>query len=98
MGRAEQAERGAMVNRFVMPGLDTASRVYSTCGTCYFRTRASPSSVASIEKSASSKGVWIAGSEPRSWHRDRPQRPKVWTPDPNAANYWGAGAPEEMRK
>ena len=30
--------------------------------------------------------------------RDRPQRPKVWTPDPNAANYWGAGAPEEMRK
>ena len=36
--------------------------------------------------------------EPRSWHRDRPQRPKVWTPDPNAANYWGAGAPEEMRK
>ena len=50
------------------------------------------------KKSASSKGVWIAGSEPRSWHRDRPQRPKVWTPDPNAANYWGAGAPEEMRK
>jgi hypothetical protein len=36
--------------------------------------------------------------EPRPWHRDRPQRPKVWTPDPNAANYWGVGAPEEMRK
>jgi catechol 2,3-dioxygenase-like lactoylglutathione lyase family enzyme len=36
--------------------------------------------------------------EPRPWHRDRPQRPKVWTPDPNAANYWGLGAPEEMRK
>ena len=36
--------------------------------------------------------------EPRPWHRDRPQRPKVWTPDPNASNYWGAGAPEEMRK
>lgn len=36
--------------------------------------------------------------EPRPWHRDRPQRPKVWTPDPNASNYWGIGAPEEMRK
>ncbi len=36
--------------------------------------------------------------EPRPWHRDRPQRPKVWTPDPNASNYWGVGAPEEMRK
>jgi catechol 2,3-dioxygenase-like lactoylglutathione lyase family enzyme len=36
--------------------------------------------------------------EPRPWHRDRPQRPKVWTPDPNASNYWGSGAPEEMRK
>ena len=36
--------------------------------------------------------------EPRPWHRDHPQRPKVWTPDPNASNYWGAGAPEEMRK
>jgi catechol 2,3-dioxygenase-like lactoylglutathione lyase family enzyme len=36
--------------------------------------------------------------EPRPWHRDRPQRPKVWTPDPNASNYWGAGAPEEMRR
>jgi catechol 2,3-dioxygenase-like lactoylglutathione lyase family enzyme len=36
--------------------------------------------------------------EPRPWHRDRPQRPKVWTPDPNASNYWGTGAPEEMRK
>ncbi len=36
--------------------------------------------------------------ERRPWHRDRPPRPKVWTPDPNAANYWGLGAPEEMRK
>jgi catechol 2,3-dioxygenase-like lactoylglutathione lyase family enzyme len=36
--------------------------------------------------------------EPRPWHRDNPQRPKVWTPDPNASNYWGAGAPEDMRK
>ncbi len=36
--------------------------------------------------------------EPRPWHRDNPQRPKVWTPDPNASNYWGTGAPEDMRK
>jgi hypothetical protein len=36
--------------------------------------------------------------EPRPWHRDRPQRPKLWTPDPNAANYWGVGVPEEMFK
>lgn len=34
--------------------------------------------------------------EPRPWHRDRPRRPKVRTPDPNAANYWGVGVPEEM--
>ena len=27
--------------------------------------------------------------EPRPWHRDRPQSPKVWSKDPNAANYWG---------
>jgi catechol 2,3-dioxygenase-like lactoylglutathione lyase family enzyme len=31
--------------------------------------------------------------EPRPWHRDKPQRPKVWTPGPNAANYWGAPPP-----
>ena len=36
--------------------------------------------------------------EPRPWHRDRPQRPKVWTPDPNASNYWGIMPPDEMRK
>jgi hypothetical protein len=36
--------------------------------------------------------------EPRPWHRDRLQPSKVWTPDPNVANYWGSGAPEEMRK
>jgi catechol 2,3-dioxygenase-like lactoylglutathione lyase family enzyme len=26
--------------------------------------------------------------EPRPWHRDRPQRPKVWEPGPNS-NIWG---------
>jgi catechol-2,3-dioxygenase len=36
--------------------------------------------------------------EPRPWHRDRPQRPKVWAKDPNAANYWGLTPPEEMMK
>ena len=36
--------------------------------------------------------------EPRPWHRDRPQRPKVWAKDPNAANYWGIMPSDEMHK
>jgi catechol 2,3-dioxygenase-like lactoylglutathione lyase family enzyme len=36
--------------------------------------------------------------EPRPWHRDRPQRPKVWAKDPTASNYWGIMPTEEMRK
>jgi catechol 2,3-dioxygenase-like lactoylglutathione lyase family enzyme len=36
--------------------------------------------------------------EPRPWHRDRPQRPKVWAKDPSASNYWGIMPTEEMRK
>ena len=36
--------------------------------------------------------------EPRPWHRDRPQRPKVWTPDPSASNLWGPGPSDEMRQ
>jgi len=36
--------------------------------------------------------------EPRPWHRDRPQRPKVWAKDPNASNYWGIMPGEEMMK
>jgi catechol 2,3-dioxygenase-like lactoylglutathione lyase family enzyme len=36
--------------------------------------------------------------EPRPWHRDRPQRPKVWQKDPNASNYWGIMPTEEMHK
>ena len=36
--------------------------------------------------------------EPRPWHRDRPQRPKVWAKDPNASNYWGILPGEEMMK
>jgi catechol 2,3-dioxygenase-like lactoylglutathione lyase family enzyme len=35
--------------------------------------------------------------EPRPWHRDRPQRPKVWTPDPSAQSV-GPGPSDEMRK
>ena len=30
--------------------------------------------------------------EPRPWHQDQPQRPKVWPAD-TLGNYWGAGAP-----
>jgi catechol 2,3-dioxygenase-like lactoylglutathione lyase family enzyme len=35
---------------------------------------------------------------PRPWHRDRPQRPKVWPKDPAAANLWGIMPPDEMMK
>ena len=31
--------------------------------------------------------------EPRPWHRDRPQIPKVWAKDPTAANLWGIPPP-----
>src|SRR5258708_3071817 len=33
--------------------------------------------------------------EPRPWHQDRPQRPKVWG-DGTPTNYWGPGHPPEM--
>jgi hypothetical protein len=36
--------------------------------------------------------------EPRPWHRDRPQKPKVWAKDPTASNYWGIMPSEEMHK
>jgi len=36
--------------------------------------------------------------EPRPWHRDRPQRPKVWAKDHTASNYWGIMPSDEMRK
>jgi catechol 2,3-dioxygenase-like lactoylglutathione lyase family enzyme len=36
--------------------------------------------------------------EPRPWHRDLPQRPKVWAKDPSAANLWGIPPTEEMMK
>jgi catechol 2,3-dioxygenase-like lactoylglutathione lyase family enzyme len=34
--------------------------------------------------------------EPRPWHEDNPQRPKVWEPSPQAANAWGVPPPEWM--
>jgi catechol 2,3-dioxygenase-like lactoylglutathione lyase family enzyme len=36
--------------------------------------------------------------EPRPWHRDLPQRPKVWAKDPTASNYWGILPGDEMHK
>ena len=36
--------------------------------------------------------------EPRPWHRDNPQRPKVWAKDPSAANLWGILPSDEMMK
>ena len=31
--------------------------------------------------------------EPRPWHKERPQIPKVWAKDPTAANLWGIPPP-----
>lgn len=36
--------------------------------------------------------------EPRPWHRDNPQRPKVWPKGPDSANLWGPPPPDEMMK
>lgn len=33
--------------------------------------------------------------DPRPWHQDRPQRPKVWGDD-TPTNYWGPGHPHDM--
>ena len=34
--------------------------------------------------------------DPRPWHQDRPQRPKVWAPD-TLRNYWGFGSERIIR-
>jgi catechol 2,3-dioxygenase-like lactoylglutathione lyase family enzyme len=34
--------------------------------------------------------------EPRPWHKDRPQKPKVWTKDPSASNIWGIMPPHDF--
>jgi catechol-2,3-dioxygenase len=36
--------------------------------------------------------------EPRPWHRNHPQRPKVWPKDPSASNLWGPMPTDEMMK
>ena len=36
--------------------------------------------------------------EPRPWHRDNPQKPKVWAKDPAASNLWGIMPTDEMHK
>jgi catechol 2,3-dioxygenase-like lactoylglutathione lyase family enzyme len=35
---------------------------------------------------------------PRPWHRDNPQRPKVWPKGPESANLWGPPPPDEMMR
>jgi hypothetical protein len=35
--------------------------------------------------------------EPKPWHRDNPQKPKVWQPGPSA-NIWGPPPSEEFRR
>jgi catechol 2,3-dioxygenase-like lactoylglutathione lyase family enzyme len=35
---------------------------------------------------------------PRPWHRDNPQRPKVWAKGPGSANLWGPPPPDELLK
>jgi catechol 2,3-dioxygenase-like lactoylglutathione lyase family enzyme len=34
--------------------------------------------------------------EPRPWHKDRPQKPKVWAKDPSASNIWGIMPPSDF--
>jgi catechol 2,3-dioxygenase-like lactoylglutathione lyase family enzyme len=34
--------------------------------------------------------------EPRPWHKDRPQKPKVWAKDPSASNIWGIMPPHDF--
>ena len=36
----------------------------------------------------------IGHFDPRPWHEDNPQRPKVWEPTPQAANSWGILPPD----
>lgn len=36
--------------------------------------------------------------DPRPWHEDNPQRPKVWQPGPSASNIWGIPTPPLFRE
>ncbi len=49
---------------FVMAGLDTASRVYPTCGTFYGATPASRSCGAIHVFSSANKKTWTPGTSP----------------------------------
>ena len=35
--------------------------------------------------------------DPRPWHEDNPQRPKVWQPGPQTSNIWGIPTPQMFR-
>ena len=39
----------------------------------------------------------LGAFDPRPWHRDKPQRPKVWTPGLDASNQWGIPTPDRFR-
>lgn len=36
--------------------------------------------------------------DPRPWHEDDPQRPKVWQPGPTTSNIWGIPTPQLFRE
>ena len=36
--------------------------------------------------------------DPRPWHEDNPQRPKVWQPGISASNIWGIPTPQLFRE
>jgi hypothetical protein len=36
--------------------------------------------------------------DPRPWHEDNPQRPKVWQPGPQTSNIWGIPTPQLFRE
>lgn len=36
--------------------------------------------------------------DPRPWHEDNPQRPKVWQPGPSTSNIWGIPTPQLFRE
>jgi catechol 2,3-dioxygenase-like lactoylglutathione lyase family enzyme len=35
--------------------------------------------------------------DPRPWHEDNPQKPKVWQPGPQTSNIWGIPTPQLFR-
>jgi catechol 2,3-dioxygenase-like lactoylglutathione lyase family enzyme len=39
----------------------------------------------------------LGAFDPRPWHEDNPQRPKVWKPGPKTSNIWGIPTPQAFR-